>query len=243
MVFGLARTPQKYEERALKYESKGNLKKAAKNRAKAARLGGPAQVSKPAPTIPATIVVVPTVRSAAEYEAKAIKWEQRGDWTKAQKNREKVWRMNNKQLGNGPAPTFYRDNRFIGYADAYTTVGQVPVETHVHPTIIEQTVRTEKVTEIQPIIHREVDAPQVRVIEQHSYETVPSAGPGVITNQAVVETTVRPRVIEEIQPIVHREVAVPHVERVEQHVTEHVVKPTITTKEVITDSHVGVQYR
>lgn len=39
----------------------------------------------------------------------------------------------------------------------------------------------------------------------------------------------------EIQPILHREVAVPVVERVEQHTTEHLVRPTTTSKEVVTE--------
>jgi len=138
-------------------------------------------------------------RTPAIYEQNALKWEQRGNWTKAQKNREKYWRMQNPQWNSYAAPQFYQQNRFLGYNQPYGAQLQKPfnggqqfgtgfaqggqhtvapiVEQVVRPTIVEQTMRAEKITEVQPIIHREIDQTQVRVLEKHLYETVPSAGP------------------------------------------------------------------
>jgi len=116
---------------------------------------------------------------------------------------------------------------------------QFPVETHVRPTILELQNRPERQVEIQPIIHREVDAPEVHVIEKHIYERVPSAGPSVINKPTIVQETINPRIIEEIQPVVHRQVPQAYVERVEQHITEHVVQPTVMTKEVINATQQG----
>lgn len=112
----------------------------------------------------------------------------------------------------------------------------IPTETHVRPTIVEEVQRAERLVEVQPIIHREVEAPEVHVIEKHIYETVPSTGPSIINKPAIIEETVRPRIIEEVHPVVHREVPQPFIERVEQHITERIVQPTTMTKEVINDA-------
>lgn len=246
MVFG--RNPDKLEQKALVYEQKGKTAKAIKCREKAARL-------RAGHTYPTTQQGFYTTRTPQVYEQKAVTWEQRGNWNKAQKNREKVWRLQNPQYGaQYAAPQFYSQNRFLGYNVPYTPLmkgaplatgaplvaGQqvlpAVVETHVLPTVLQQTTRAERIVEVQPVVHREIDAPQVHVIEKHLYETVPSTGPNVITKGAIIEETVKPRIIEEIQPVVHREVPAPFVERVEQHVTEHITQPTITTKEVINDA-------
>jgi len=254
MVFGLSKNPEKYEAKAITYEQKGKTNKAIKYREKAARLRanqgnqsnfGTAAINSTAIPVGSTAY---TQRTPAMYETRATKWEQRGNFQKAQKNREKVWRLQNPQYMNtAAAPSFYSNNKFVGYnvpfnggapLSGHTTYNAPTVETHVHPTIVQQTSRPEKIVEVQPVVHREIDAPQVRVIEKHLYETVPSTGPGMITKQAIVEETVRPHIIEEVQPVIHREVPAPFVERVEQHVTEHLVRPTTTTKEVLTDNNV-----
>lgn len=116
-----------------------------------------------------------------------------------------------------------------------STTAATQVQTHTRPTLVQQTARPEKITEVQPVIHREIDAPSVRVIEKHLYEKVPSAGPTTITKQAIIEETLHPKIIEEVQPVVHRTVPAPFVERVEQHTTEHITQPTMSTKEVIVD--------
>jgi len=252
-MLGLSRNPEKYEAKALKYEQKGNTTKALKMREKAQQLRGHQAVHGPQAQLPKT-----TTRTYTQYETKAVGWENRQNWAKAQKNREKAWRLQYPQHATATAPQFYQNNRFVGYnvpitgtsttsinttvnttgIAAHTVVAPTITETHVRPVIVDQTVRTEKITEVQPIIHREVEAPHVKVIEKHMYETVPSTGPHTITNQAIVEETVKPRIIEEIQPVVHRNVAQTYVEKVEQHVTEHIVKPTTTSKEVIQDTTV-----
>jgi len=117
-----------------------------------------------------------------------------------------------------------------------TTTAPVQVQSRERATIVEQTARPERVVQVQPVIHREIEAPEVHVIEKHLYETVPSTGPSSITKQTIVEETVVPTIVEEIQPVVHRSVPAPFVERVEEHITERVQQPTITTKQVINET-------
>jgi len=55
-------------------------------------------------------------RTPADYEARALKWENRGNFQKAQKNREKVWRSQNPTLPlSTNAPNFYSGGKFSGY--------------------------------------------------------------------------------------------------------------------------------
>lgn len=115
------------------------------------------------------------------------------------------------------------------------------VESIVRPARIEQTTRIEKVVEMQPVIHRQVDAPQVRIIEQHTYEAAPMVGPSIVTNPTIVEEVVKPRIIEEVQPVIHREVPAPVLQRVEQHIQEHVVQPAVTNKVIQQNSVATVQ--
>jgi hypothetical protein len=253
------RNPEKLEAKALDYERRGKTAKAQKYREKAARLrGGNLPVSQTSTVGTTSTPYFTSFRTPQTYEQNALKWEQRGNWQKAQKNREKVWRLQNPQFpATYAAPNFYdSNNRFLGYNIGQQQglmqgntlnkglVGQpatihhvlpATVETHMHPTLVQQTTRPEKIVEVQPVVHREIDAPQVHVIERHSYEQVRSTGPSTITAQPIVEETIRPRVIEEIQPVVHREVPAPFVERVEQHVTEHITQPTTMTKDIIND--------
>jgi len=117
----------------------------------------------------------------------------------------------------------------------HSTTAAPLLESHTRATVVEQTSRPERIVEVQPVIHREIDAPEVHVIEKHLYEKVPSTGPNLVTRQTIVEETVRPKIIEEIQPVVHRSVPAPFIEHVEQHVSEHVTQPVVSTKEVIVD--------
>jgi len=297
------KNPEKLEAKALDYERRGKTAKALKYREKASRLrsgGLPAAGRVYTQTTPSAFTqTTPTafgqqgsqftpVRTADRYEQNALKWEQRGNWSKAQKNREKVWRLQNPQHGPEYAsPSFYDgQNKFLGYSVPHRGLQQpglqkqgfqqqgfqqqgglqqqgfqqqgfqqqgfqqqgfqqqgatihhtmpATIETHTHATVIEQTMRPERIVEVQPIIHREVDAPEVHIIEQHRYEQVRSTGPNTRTNAAIIEETVRPRIIEEIQPVVHREVPAPFIEHIEQHVTEHIVQPTTMTKEILND--------
>jgi len=106
------------------------------------------------------------------------------------------------------------------------------VETIVKPTIVEETIRHDKVVEIQPIVHRHVEAPEIHHIEQHVYEKLPPVGPSRIVKQPVIEETIQPHITEEVRTVVHREVPAPYVVHEEQHITENLVRPTIHTAEV-----------
>jgi len=107
------------------------------------------------------------------------------------------------------------------------------VDTIIRPTIVEETIRREKVIEIQPIVHRRVDVPEVHHIEKHVYEKLPPAGPALITKQTIIEETVQPHITEDIRTVVHREVPQQYIVHEEKHLTEHIIKPTIHTSEVI----------
>jgi len=54
-------------------------------------------------------------RTAAFYETKARKWETRGNWNKAQKQRAKAWKLDNPQYAASDAPLFYNNGVFLGY--------------------------------------------------------------------------------------------------------------------------------
>lgn len=115
-------------------------------------------------------------------------------------------------------------------------VSAATTETIVKPALVDVTTRQERVVEVQPVIHREVDTSEIHHVEKHSYEKVASHLAATHTNQPIVEETVKPHIINEVQPIVHREVPVINVEHVEQHITERVVEPAIHTKQVIVDN-------
>jgi len=120
-----------------------------------------------------------------------------------------------------------------GHEHIHAHVNPPIIDTVVRPTIVEETVRRDKVTEVQPIIHRHIDAPEVHHVEKHLYEKVAPLGPARIVKQSVIEETVQPHIIEDITTVVHREVSAPYVVHEEQHITEQIVKPVIHTKEVI----------
>jgi len=52
--------------------------------------------------------------TVSRYETNATKWEGKGNFKKAQKNREKVWKLNNPNANTAP-PCFYQGNKFMGY--------------------------------------------------------------------------------------------------------------------------------
>lgn len=114
-----------------------------------------------------------------------------------------------------------------------TTAVPVVERTAVNAPIIQETVRQDKIIEVQPVVHREVDKNVVHHIEKHIQEApAPNMG-GVVEKQAIVQQNIHTNVINEVQPIIHRERVVPVTERVEQHLTQRVVEPTIHTHEVI----------
>ena len=105
--------------------------------------------------------------------------------------------------------------------------------TVVDAPIIQETVRQDRIVEVQPVVHREVDKNVVHHIEKHIQEPrAPSMG-GVIERNPLVEQNVHTNVVNEIQPVIHRERVVPVAERVEEHLTQRVVEPTVHTHEVV----------
>lgn len=104
--------------------------------------------------------------------------------------------------------------------------------THISAPIVQETVRNDRVVEVQPVLHREVDQNIVHHIEKHYHEHAPTQG-GVIERQPVVQQQIHTNLVHEIQPIIHRERVIPVVERTEQHLTQHIVQPTIHTHEVV----------
>jgi len=107
------------------------------------------------------------------------------------------------------------------------------VETIVKPVIVQETFRPEKIIEVQPVIHREVQAPEIHHIERHVYEKIEATGSHVVTNKPIVNEVIRPHIIEEVQEIIHRELPAPYVEKVQEHLTETEILPTLHTKEVL----------
>eukprot|EP00026_Physarum_polycephalum_P010501 Phypoly_transcript_10665.p1 GENE.Phypoly_transcript_10665~~Phypoly_transcript_10665.p1 ORF type:complete len:196 (+),score=29.45 Phypoly_transcript_10665:617-1204(+) len=124
------------------------------------------------------------------------------------------------------------------YSNGISTVNAVEANpilerTIVGAPVIQETVRTDRVVEVQPILHRNVDHNIVHHIERHIQE--PAAPPmgGVYERNPIVEQTVQMNVVNEIQPIIHRERVVPVSERVETHLMERVAEPTVHTHEVV----------
>jgi len=116
--------------------------------------------------------------------------------------------------------------------EASSPTNTVSHETVTQPAIIDERVRVDKVVEVQPVVHREIDQPVIHHVEKHITEApAPNMG-GVFRAAPVVEESVHRHVVEEVQPVIHREVSVPQVQRVEEHITEHVAAPSINTYEV-----------
>lgn len=119
-----------------------------------------------------------------------------------------------------------------------TTVHQPVVHettTYIAP-VVQETIRQDKIVEVQPVVHREVDRNVVHHVEKHIREApAPSIG-GTVERAAVVDTNVVTNVVNEVQPIIHRERVVPVVERAEAHYAQRVVEPTVHTHEVVYDT-------
>lgn len=128
------------------------------------------------------------------------------------------------------------NNGFSGLSLQKTAVPQQFVQTIFKPAIVQETVRTDRVLQVQPILHREVERSVINHIEKHITEAPAAHMGGVVRMAPVVQEVTQTRVIEEIQPVVHREVAIAQVERVEEHLAEHIVAPTQHTNQVLYES-------
>jgi len=132
-----------------------------------------------------------------------------------------------------PTHTHEHEHEHVEHLHVHEHINLPIVETIIRPTIVEETVRRDKVVEVQPIIHRQVDVSEVHHIERHVYEKVPNTGPSVITRQAVVEETIQPHITEELTTVVHREVPAPYIVHEEKHLSEHIIRPPVHTTEII----------
>jgi len=112
-------------------------------------------------------------------------------------------------------------------------------ETITRAPIIKKTYREQKVVEVQPIIHRTIEVPHVHHIEHHVYEIVSHTGPNVITKEPIIHETIEPHFVNEVETIIHKEVAEPFIVHEEKHISEHIVRPTITTKVVTEETHLS----
>eukprot|EP01111_Echinosteliopsis_oligospora_P014371 TRINITY_DN53_c0_g1_i19.p1 TRINITY_DN53_c0_g1~~TRINITY_DN53_c0_g1_i19.p1 ORF type:complete len:200 (-),score=40.22 TRINITY_DN53_c0_g1_i19:220-819(-) len=99
----------------------------------------------------------------------------------------------------------------------------------VKPALVDERVRTDRLVEVQPIVHREIEQPRVHHVERHITEAPAPSMAGVVKMAPVVQQTVRTNVIEEVQPVIHRERAIQQVERVQEHLTERVAAPAVHT--------------
>ena len=71
------------------------------------------------------------------------------------------------------------------------------------PPIIQESVRYDRVTEVQPVIHRQVDQVHVRHIEKHIMsESAPSMG-GSYEHPPLVQEHVNHRYVTEVHPVYH----------------------------------------
>jgi tetratricopeptide (TPR) repeat protein len=115
----------RFETKALDWERQGNMAKAAKNRGKAAnyRQKATAKLSEPL-TAPAP--VSQKRDKAARCEAKALNYEKQGNLAKAQKNREKAYRIREKHniphpIGTLPPATYTSSTTSTYAGPVYTT--------------------------------------------------------------------------------------------------------------------------
>lgn len=117
------------------------------------------------------------------------------------------------------------------------TMGVATQETVMLPAIVDEQVRTDIVTEIQPIITRHIEQREVHHIEKHIYDTAPPCA-ATVTLPPIVREVVHPVVVTEVQEIVHREVPVLEVHQVSQFSEENVVLPTEHSSEVLSSEMV-----
>lgn len=66
----------------------------------------------------------------------------------------------------------------------------------LRPAIVDEKVRVDKVVEVQPVIHREIEQPVVRHVEQHIVEpAAPNVG-GTVKKAPIIEEHVHTTVVE-----------------------------------------------
>lgn len=152
-------------------------------------------------------------------------------WNQWQQQRFQSWGSQQRGFNSGFGGL---NNGFNGLSLQKPIVApQQFAQTIVKPVIVQETIRTDRVLQIQPILHREVEQNVINHIEKHITEAPAAHMGGIVRMAPVIQETTQTRVIEEIQPVVHREVAIAQVERVEEHLAERVVAPTQHTNQVV----------
>jgi len=126
-----------------------------------------------------------------------------------------------------------------GYQQGYNTVNNVEANpilerTVVGAPVIQEHIRNDRIVEVQPVLHRNVDQTVVHHIERHIHEpSAPNQGGAVYERNPIVQQSFHTNIVHEVQPIIHRERVVPVSERVETHLMQRVAEPTIHTHEVV----------
>jgi len=101
----------------------------------------------------------------------------------------------------------------------------------MRPAIVDEIVRTDTLTEVQPIITRHVEQPYINHIESHIYQPAAPLAVSTVTNAPVINEVIHPHIINEVQEIIHQEVPVVQVQKVEEFTEESIVLPTEYTSE------------
>ncbi len=61
--------------------------------------------------------------------------------------------------------------------------------------VVQETVRTDRVVEVQPVVHREIEQPIVHHVEEHIVERAPPSMAGVVQRPPIVEEHTHTRVV------------------------------------------------
>eukprot|EP00026_Physarum_polycephalum_P016559 Phypoly_transcript_17493.p1 GENE.Phypoly_transcript_17493~~Phypoly_transcript_17493.p1 ORF type:complete len:194 (+),score=27.63 Phypoly_transcript_17493:156-737(+) len=81
--------------------------------------------------------------------------------------------------------------------------GVNPARTVENPAVVEEHVRYDTITEVQPVIHRQVDQVHVHHIEKHiMHESAPSMG-GVVERPPIIQDHINHRYVTEVHPVHH----------------------------------------
>eukprot|EP01110_Echinostelium_bisporum_P000679 TRINITY_DN1167_c0_g1_i1.p1 TRINITY_DN1167_c0_g1~~TRINITY_DN1167_c0_g1_i1.p1 ORF type:complete len:189 (-),score=106.66 TRINITY_DN1167_c0_g1_i1:88-654(-) len=97
----------RFEAKALEWERKGNVQKAQKNREKAAKFRQAAMTKLTKPVQSVGVATAPGQKAdkAARCDAKALEYERKGNMAKAQKNRERAYKIRSKHGITHPVGT------------------------------------------------------------------------------------------------------------------------------------------
>jgi len=107
-----------------------------------------------------------------------------------------------------------------------TVLAPVIEETIIRPVIVEESLRIDRVKEVQPVITRHIDQPIVHTIESHVYQAAAPRSE-TITLAPIVSEIVHPHIVNELQEVLHKEVSRVEVEKIEEHKTEYLNMPPV----------------